>query len=731
MRSLDSADGGRRSVEARRRRQAPSRRGDARAAGCGGMSDECPSCGGTSLSPTGDEGALVCDDCNEQFHGFRQEEMDDEDAGNFAVFARQSQEAKMESKRLNSAATDARAAMRAAAAADGVDYTRELYRGVVTISRAIVDALVAGGHAPDAIVDPCFRIVAHWIRMCHAGGRVKGCGVGATAHDFKAHCVLALVSLAAAFVRSSLLPRDLCALAAQNRIPFVTAASDLLPPEAMRNPRLWAAFTPHMKYSSADVCLIASALALSDLAWPPLRALFNGPRKLYLYREYSCFPVGQYRATVARLARELGLPDDFAARVERFRDLRQAATAMSRKTHRHYKETVAPRHYGPHAKAKRRRAESAAANPGAPPDGGDTAEDDDGADGGVDDGRGGGDADAHSYGLRSGVCELPFAPRTPRSKAMEEFPTSRTVLVDLLATVRLCYGRPAACPQGAARGEGAAERSQRAAEWAACVAAMRRWMADGGADADTVLWAGLSPAALSTLRGKPLRSFAAEARASTDGSAPIFLTDASDAFRSVERAAEGREGERAESGQEAVDAAGGEGERGGESIALRRVANWVWESGGECASAATRAALDPRSTCIDAQAGTSRGPLMRRRGFVSKALLRRSASRSLHWWPLGPGEAAVWDEPAAVGWIASIAMCFFRGTPAFVAGSCTEDRLHAASLARCCDEALSTVFNYVDVYLGEEGTLAGPPGDADAAAADPYVRSLQYSRYRR
>jgi hypothetical protein len=726
------------------------------------MEPECPSCGGRSFSRTGDEGGLICDACDEQLHGFRQEEMDDEDAGAHAVFTRQSQEARVETKRLNLAAADMRARARRAAPDAALDYPRELRRGVVVLVRAVVDALVASGRAPPALADAAFQVAAHWLRMWHASGRLARHLACTTEAEFRPRCVLAMVCLAAVYVRADLLPRDLCALAARGEVPYYTAAVDFLPAEAMRHPRLWTAFTPSVRCTSADICVVASAFALSEYTWPPLRAFFDGPPRLYcspfVPRDSLCFPVGLYGLTVRRLVRLLGLPTDFPARVHRFRELRLCATAMAKKSHARYvaDQNARKRRRAAAMLARNRRSDSGVYGVAGPVEGGPRqgvrcarssaldidAESSDGisipsddsvsksyvrnsddSDDSDDEGGAVVDAEPHeevySYRLRSGLSQLPFTPRIRRAWALDEFPTNRTVLLDLVATLRICYGCPESGNDMPARIESPEERHLRLAEWQFCVAAVRELLKSGGPDANDLLWAGLSPAAISTLRGNALTSFVSDAKAATEGSVPVFMADSSDAFRRI-----------ASEGQSAPRTDVTRADDGGNIDSLpkmqyhdetdahdktldfsRRVGNWVWD--GEDDRENARGGLGAHGNeFVDSNTSAARPLLMPHRGYTPKPLRDRKISRGLFWSSLGQGAESLWCEPADIGLVIEAATRFFAGTPANVAAGGGRDSLwNAKELAQGCDNILLTVFNYVDVYLGEEGHLGGAVTD--------------------
>lgn len=704
------------------------------------MSEECPSCGGNSLTPSGDGGVLICDDCNEQFQGFRQEEMDDEDAAAFAAFARQSQEATQEVKRLNLIASGARAAIRAASAAENVlDYRSELFRGVALVLRELVDRLVEIKMVPPEILDPCWKVFEHWARMCHAGATFSRVH-GATDVDFSVHTILALVLLAALYVRSSMLPRDLVALVAKGRISLSRIVTDVVRPEVLENERLRAAFSVRSTYTAQDVSGLAAAIATSDYAWPPIRHFFDGPNVVYRRKYYFAFPVGQEKNVTERLVALFGLPADFADRVERFRELRRIATAMSRQTTDLYE------------KRRRRRRRRVDLSTGKvplskPPDkapassvpereeGNSNPEDDDSCgSGSQSDGDEAESTRLYSYELRPGLCELPFTLHHPsRRITMEEFPTTRTVLVDFFCTMRICFGDPGKGPDGETLDELQGDEKQRAAlgaEWQKFLSATQEYVATGGgADADTVLWAGLSPPAVTTARGDTLRSYADSALLGTAGDVPLFVNDALNTFQEIAKT--GTDQQKTEDVKQEPELGGGvrlelsssEEESGGEgrgdnriesvtrseSSDLYRIGNWVYDGVPGESFAADVLKLVRDCDSVDDLGEKPRSPLLRIRGRVSEFMVKFDRqSRGLFWWSHGAAGRSFWDEPAALGWVITIGQYFFDGTPAFVSGRATEDEMFSKTFVRSCDFALQVVLNYVDVYLGEEGTLKIP-----------------------
>lgn len=267
--------------------------------------------------------------------------------------------------------------------------------------------------------------------------------------------------------------------------------------------------------------------------------------------------------------------------------------------------------------------------------------------------------------------------------------------------------------------ESDAERGLREQEWSSCVKVMQRWATSGGPDATCVTWGGLSPVSLHNLSGEPLKRFAAEATAMTGGSVPLHLLDSMESFDSI--ASSGRpECMQAQNGVvEDSDVDAGEDEEIPPD--LPRYGNWVWnDKGGECVAKATRTSLLQRKGFIDDTPLVARATLLPSRGFMSRPLHSRKVSRGLHWRGLGPRGNVLWKEPVELGLALSICRCFFQGSPGLAAGDHLRND-HSMPIHSGCDEVLRMVFNYIDVYLGEEGTLDLKTG-SDAELDDAFVR---------
>lgn len=705
----------------------------------------CPSCGGTSLTRTADGGSLVCEDCDERFQGYRQEEMDDEDTANVAAFGRESQQSLIERRRLRMAAEETIAGAKAAAAATGPDYAPELFRGVVVITRAISRRLVDDGVVGDGFAASLWGVVGHWIRMWHAGGNLDCRIADGDLERFRPQGLLAMIALAATFCRSALLPRDIVKMAVEGRLPYKTAGADLLTAEVMADRKLRMAFTPTTEPSCGEICALGSAFAFSEYAWPPLREIFDGPRNWYSMPrpslspgntfhsvEWRAYPVGDESDAVRRLAELLGLPQDFVQRVARFKELRQIATSMSAKAVSSLSSNVAK--INGRVGVRERFLEAI----NFPEDGTESSGSD--SDGVGRTSR----SKRRSAGVRvdlsykdrvarrsemflfdapPGLSQLPFCMASVPTPTynQNEFPTDQSVLIDFISTLRVCYGsgdfdRSAA---GIGSEESDVELELREQEWSSCVKVMQRWVTSGGPDATCVTWGGLSPVSLHNLSGEPLKRFAAEATAMAGGSVPLHLLDSMESFDSIASSDRPEDMQAHNGGVEDSDIDAGEDEE--IPPGLTRYGNWVWnDTGGECLAKSTRTSLLRRKGFIDDAPLVTRANLLPSRGFMSRPLHSRNVSRGLHWRSLGPRGNVLWKEPVELGLALSICRCFFKGSPGLAAGDLLRND-HSMPISSGCDEVLRMVFNYVDVYLGVEGTL-NLKTESGAELDDSFVR---------
>jgi hypothetical protein len=743
--------------------------------------DECPSCGGQSLSQTGDEGALVCDDCDEQFQGFRAEELDEEYASRMTVFRRTSQSSRAERRRLVAEAENARTILKISSSQTGtVDISHLVYEGVVIISRAIVDALIQGNHAPKSIIDICFKIVSHWVRMCHVGA-VAGTR-GLTPNDFSAHSILGFISLAALFVRSSLLPRDLCVLAAQKKIPFMTACRDLLDSRFLDAQLVRKALSPAYLPIAHEVVRRASAIALSNYSWPPLKAYFDGESVIYTHWSILSFPLGQYEVTLLRIVRLLGLPDSFCKRVERYRELRRVATAMNLKTHavermRREQRLKTGRKLNLDLDSlnfnwasvnsgadwlgrarnvqsqKRRRLEESSSSSTALnesnkrdlatlqehgersvlagsvrlPDGERKDLDIDDEDKGhkvSNDARRKRSIDfeeefsLNTYGLDDGISSWPFSTTAgDRRTLLTEFATDRTLVVDCINTMRICFGAPNSTevlrsqlvPEYAHQVENDFNCPNFELEWTSCLRTMHTLLADPSAATDALSWSSLSPTAITSIKGNSLSDFIETTLCSMEGTLPLFMNDHAELF--------GRLGgpERVRTNLEVSTKARLHQGKAldhppdyrrmpyGASPCddLRIIGRWVWNRDVEAEYLELGKA---GAGAIDALPGVERRPLLPVRGHNSDEMIRQRVRRRV----VRNVKTSLWDEPVGIDWAVVILQRFFLGSFANVGWVNGESPASGENIRLCLDSVMRTVLNYVDVHLGEVGKMDRP-----------------------
>lgn len=434
---------------------------------------ECPSCGGLELSPAA-EGVLVCEDCDEQFAGYRDEEMDDALAGT-AVTTRMSQASQAQNVRTRMTAARKSASASAKAPVDPAENEPDgevaLCESVFVISLAIADALVRLRYATRSIKGPLFQIVLHWVKRRHAGVRYVSAGTPRV--PFKAAHVLSLISLAAIYMRSPLLPRDLCRLAALGKIPFYTAARDHLSPALFSAAKVRDVLIPSEFVVPRDVMLGAITFGQDEYAWPPMTEFFksNGRRIRNNVRKshnLQALPLGHMHVTLLRIVRLLGLPDSFGARVVRFIELRRTAVKVARIIH--------CKKSGP-----------------------------------WDDNK---EIDAYPVTTKEEDPSMAWNSfSTPLLDTMDcyEHPTDRTLQVDIISTMRLCYGvkkRSTLKPWfHFLDPQPQMVEGQMKVEWEACKKSMAEWLRTGGDDGDVSVWTSLSPQALVNMRGESLRKY--------------------------------------------------------------------------------------------------------------------------------------------------------------------------------------------------------------------------------
>ncbi len=265
--------------------------------------------------------------------------------------------------------------------------------------------------------------------------------------------VLSFIALAALHVRSSLLPRDLVVLCINGTIPYFRAAYFL--PPALQNLAVKKAVVPRVPPRAHDIIKGMVLYGNNEQSWPALESFFmSGTRWIHV-----AAPLGNPGDTLRRVTAYLGLPDKFIARVERFQRLkRKAKLALDAcgapKPPLNWREMAPSR--------------------------------------------------------KSGA----FSWHVPDSYACCGWPTNHTLLIDVINTIRLCYGwYHGVLPQTTFKSDEHRRKSNEAdvelrAEWDHACKHMREWvMTGGGADATLSTWRTLSNEAILSVQGEALEEF--------------------------------------------------------------------------------------------------------------------------------------------------------------------------------------------------------------------------------
>lgn len=385
---------------------------------------------------------MVCNDCGEEVVGFQEEEEEFDDTGPREVRAVQS-------------ARDNWEMLEARRESQQVEMERRkvvpqllVYEASLYILKAMTDRLIKLNYLTSNVRRPLFQIWSHWIRRKHAGIPYPS----RTSSPNRLHYLLAMVSLAASYIRSPMLPRDLCRLAATRQIPFMTALATEVPTHMTSDATVQKVLAADRIPIPRKVVLAANNLALGPYAWPALRELYRrrdsiasttfiapfiakttvGDRIMAIPES---FPIGHESMTLLRLIRLLGLPDEFGARVLRWRELRELATrhAMNEALDSHSK--VGQQH--------------------------------------------------HLFLLGR--------------------PTEDGLMIDTINTLRICYGRRL-CYGGSVLSKRDADLQS---EWDMCKKMMNRWLHTGTPeDVDLDIWCTLSPQLLKSIKGKHLQRYA-------------------------------------------------------------------------------------------------------------------------------------------------------------------------------------------------------------------------------
>lgn len=315
--------------------------------------------------------------------------------------------------------------------------------GVFIYLKALSERLIQLGYVSSRIRSPLFKVAAHWVCRCRAGIPP----FTSSRQIFALHYGLAMICLAAIYIRSPLLPRDLCRLVATRQVPYLAVLKTVFPPSFSKTAAVRRMFTPTCMPIASVVIRAAIELATDNYAWLPIRAMFlsssspsvstskptNSSHHQILVPTDTCtqtaFPIGHLHLTLLRITRLIGLPDTFGARVLRWIQLRTIAMDWWQRTR-----------------------------------------------------------------IELNCDKITIVER----ETAVEIATDESITADVVNTMRLCYGR---------RGKKAQHESLKS-EWESCMQTMEQWLRRGSVeDLDSVLWTGLSTSTLANLSGKRLERY--------------------------------------------------------------------------------------------------------------------------------------------------------------------------------------------------------------------------------
>lgn len=406
---------------------------------------------------------MLCDACGEEFAGFRHEELDAYMAGT-AISTRQSQSSQARSIRekitARAKSSSAGLALSDVGRRKFVNDELLLCEAVILTAKSLTDRLVELRCVNRRVMKPLFELLTCWVSRRHAGKT----GVVGRGSVFRPTEVLALVSLAALYVRSPMLPRDLCRMVVCGELPYPGFSEHELPEHVRESSVVAALFTPQAVPNAGEVVEAANKLALDQHAWAPIRRFFgDGLRKKAVATAMTgsrmSFPVGHLTLTLLRMSRLLGLPDEFGARVLRYIELRQIASKMSWTF-------------------------------------GDIVEVSKGQDSRID------TVILEGLGPRKADIKKALPSSARCSTDLYGFPTDESLQIDFVNTMRLCYG---ASTQNRKRGG----NKKLETEWENCKEAMESWLKRGNLeDLETVQWTAKSPAEISHTKGEDIRKYA-------------------------------------------------------------------------------------------------------------------------------------------------------------------------------------------------------------------------------
>lgn len=385
----------------------------------------------------------MCTMCGEELQGFQEEEMDANLAG-VTMMNRQSQSSQAYATR-QSLLSKQESAITISVEEKPVCTTDKVLicEGVFIYLKALSDQLVKLRYVSPRIYNPLFRIAAQWV--CRS--RIVVPPLSPRKQIFAMHHALSMVCLAAVYIRSPLLPRDMCRLVSTQQVPYLAVLKTVFPSSFRKTPAIRMAFTPNSMPIATSVIHAAIELATDSHAWLPIKLMFesssrpgrlpksnpdvpNGERRKPVSGDFlSAFPIGHLHLTLLRITRLLGLPDTFGARVMRWIGLRTVAMDWWDKIRT-------------------------------------------------------------TTNTRSDAITV--------QEVIPQISTDESVTADVVNSLRLCYGRRGQKPL----------YEPFLTEWETCKRTMARWLQRGTAeDLDTVLWTCLSTSTLTNLQGKRLERY--------------------------------------------------------------------------------------------------------------------------------------------------------------------------------------------------------------------------------
>ena len=302
----------------------------------------------------------------------------------------------------------------------------------------------------------------------------------------------------------------------------------------------------------------------------------------------------------------------------------------------------------------------------------------------------------------------PFSWRTPALFNCCEYPTDRTLQIDFINTLRLCYGqynytekaKYAICRR--IYGSDYDLETMRK-EWDNCIETVTEWLySAGGDDANVATWTTLSAEAVSTLKGERLNRFLGfvDSAVSIDADVPAFLRSFASTFQSLSSCEPYN--------NVLVSSSVQSGTPGSEGSWPEKHGNTRRHFGGAFASNS----LLPftQNQYIDDDQSLNRSALVRPTLSTGKANDARAYSY-------------LWDEPLEMSLIWTIIRLFFSGSVPSTGSDRARSHLHQTStnLVNSCNKSLKLVVDYINIYM--EGK--SKPSPAKKRRKNPPSDSLE------